>query len=275
MYDTLVLRDTVTDLITIGNDIDHVNTTAKSWGLHMNANKCAVLRFQHGHKIDWNSLWAFSSYFLDNEPIKFVDSHKDLGVTIDNTLKFHLHIQLIVQRAAGVMSNILRSTLCRSQNFMIPIYKTYIRPLIEFSSCAWSTGYVVDQNILEGIQRRWTSNIDGMRDLSYRERLERLDLYSVKGRLIRADLIKCWHIFHGNCAIKPEDIFTLAPQVGTRGHSLKLSPTHVSLECRKRFFSERCVHVWNGLPRDIVEATSVNLFKNQLHTHCKDILFDF
>ena len=269
------ITSTVIDLSAGQHDVDLVNSTAKSWGLSMNADKCAVMRFQRGDRIDWSSLGAYSSYYLDNVPIRFVESHCDLGVTVDSSLKFHLHIQTIVNKAAGLMSNILRSTLCRSASFMIPIYKTYIRPLLEFSVSVWATGYIGDLNLLESIQRRWTRNIVGLENLDYSERLHFLDLYSVKGRLGRADLIKCWKIFHGKSAIGPQDIFNLAPRVGTRGHSLKLSPRHVNLECRKRFFSERCVHNWNALPSCIVDCTNLDTFKKYLHDHCKELLFEF
>ena len=51
--------------------------------------------------------------------------------------------------------------------------------------------------------------------------LQTLDLYSVRGRLLRADLLKCWRIFNGKCGIKPNEMFLLAPVVGTIGHRYK------------------------------------------------------
>ena len=266
---------TLVDLAAAQHDINLIISTAKSWGLNMNPEKCVVMRFQRGDRIDWRTLGVYSAYYLDNVPLRFVESHSDLGVTVDCSLKFHLHIQTIVNKAAGLMSNILKSTLCRSSKFMIPIYKTYIRPLLEFSVCVWATSYVRDSNLLESVQRRWTRNIAGMEGLDYQERLRRLELYSVKGRFLRADLLKCWKVFHNKCAINPEEIFNLAPHSGTRGHALKLSPKHVNLECRKRFFSERCINNWNRLPSSIVECTSIDTFKKHLHDYCKDQLFEF
>ena len=46
--------------------------------------------------------------------------------------------------------------------------------------------------LLENVQRRWTKRIDGMATLSYGDRLRSLNLYSIQGRLLRADLIQCW-----------------------------------------------------------------------------------
>ena len=61
-----------------------------------------------------------------------------------------------------------------------------------------------------------------MENLSYKRRLARLNLYSVKGRLMRADVIKYWKILHDQSVIHLEDILVNA-NVGTRGHSHKLA----------------------------------------------------
>ena len=54
----------------------------------------------------------------------------------------------------------------------------------------WNVGYEGDTSLIESVQRRWTKNIDGLRGLTYRERLKSLKLFSTKGRLLRTDLIK-------------------------------------------------------------------------------------
>ena len=124
---------------------------------------------------------------------------------------------------------------------MLCLYIAHIRPLLEFSSPVWNTGFLGDSKLLESVQRRWTKYIDGMRDMEYGERLKSLGLYSVKGRFLRADLIKYFKMFGGLSVIKPSDLFALSPAVHTRGHCFKILKPHVSLESRRRFFSVRRV----------------------------------
>lgn len=255
-------------------DIDEVHRVADSWGLHLNLTKCAVLRCQRG-SVDWDNIGPLQRYHLNNTILTIDSSHKDLGITVDNTLKFHSHIAVTVKKAAGLANNLLKSTLCRDKDFMVTLFKSHIRPLIEFGSTVWNTGYLNDLKLLESTQRRWTKYITGLSDLSYADRLRALNLYSVRGRLIRADLIKCWKIFHNQSSLTPHDIFTLSPITHTRGHRFKVAKPHISIECRRRFFSIRCIDLWNSLSDEAVSCNSIPSFKKYLHVQLGQTLFDY
>ena len=111
--------------------------------------------------------------------------------------------------------------------FMLAILKSHIRPILEFGSTVWNTGYLGDMRLLESVQRRWNKHIDGLAELPYTDRLKALNLYSVQGKLLRADLIKCWKIFHNQSAIFPSDLFSPSPGTTTRGHRFKLAKPHI------------------------------------------------
>ena len=214
-------------------------------------------------------------YTVNGTILCVVTSQRDFGVLVNSILRFHSHIASVVSKAGGLFVNLLRSTLCRSADFMISPFVSHIRPLLNFASPVWNTGYLGDLHLLESVQRRWTKNIDGMTELSYAHRLEALNLYSIKSRLLRADLLKCWNIFHDKGGIQPTVLFVLAPDVGTQGHRFKLGVTHSSLECRRRFFSLRCVTNWNALPDELVSLDSVESFKRGLHDVLGPKLFEF
>ena len=56
-----------------------------------------------------------------------------------------------------------------------------------------------------------------------------------------------WKILNGMCAIKFDVLFNLAPATGTRGHPYKLASTHINVDARRRFFSQRVIRKWNSL----------------------------
>ena len=254
-------------------DINVLVQTGNSWGLKMNAAKCAVIRFSaRSCPLPHAGL---SPYTIEDQPISFTDCHSDLGVTIGRDMRFHSHIHSIVGKISGLMTNLLSSTLCRDQEFMMNLYTSHIRPKLEYASVVWNVGFIGDSRLLERVQRRWTRNIAGFDEIPYQERLSRLELFSLQGRLLRNDLIMIWRIVNRKCAVPFDSLFQLAPSLGTRGHVLKLASSHVNLECRRRFFSVRVIRCWNSLSEDTVLADSLSQFKSLLYRDLGQKLYQF
>ena len=255
---------------TLQSNINLLHRTSSSWGLSFSLHKCVRMNF-HRNFLDAP---VPMPYFIGDHPIEEVETHKDLGVRVDTSLKFHLHVREIAWKAGGISFSILKGTVCRSPDFMKTVFISHIRPILDFASVAWFTGYSGDIKLLEGVQRRWTKRIDGFRHLSYSDRLAQLSLYSVKGRLIRADLIMVFKILNNYC---PDLSHLLIRNFNrdTRGHSSKLFVPRCFTEIRARFFSVRVVDIWNGLPEHVVSAQSIEVFKRLLHNALGQRLFDF
>ena len=117
--------------------------------------------------------------------------------------------------------------------------------------------------------------IDGFENLAYSQRLKDLDLFSIEGRLLRADVIKCWKIFDSNCGICPEDIFVLARSGITRGHRFKIFHERFSLDCRRRSLALWVTSTWNSLPDDVVARGNLRSFRKVICCCLNEELFHF
>ena len=77
--------------------------------------------------------------------------------------------------------------------------------------------------------------------------------------MLRLDVVKIWKSFYSDVGLL--EVFEMARSVGTRGHSLKMSVPVYRSEIRRRTFGVRHVFLWNSLPADVVETTSLSTFK--------------
>ena len=136
------------------------------------------------------------------------------------------------------------------------IYKTFIRPHLEYCVQSWNPHFSKDEEVLEKVQKRATNCVKGMKGKKYLDRLHILGLTTLKRRRIRGDLIETYKILSGKENVDSETFFQLTESSQhTRGHSLKLYKRHCRLDSKKFFFSRRVVNSWNSLPQDIVEST--------------------
>ena len=151
---------------------------------------------------------------------------------------------------------------------MTHLYKSLVRPNLEYCASAWSPHYVKDRELLERVQRRFSRMVPGLRGLDYEERLERLGLMTLEERCNRADKIELFKISKGLTAISLESFFELDASGRTRRHSLKLK-RRFHTDTRKFFFSQRVINRWNSLDERVVSAGSIEVIKERLQKFCE------
>ena len=124
---------------------------------------------------------------------------------------------------------------------------------------------------MERVQRRATRMIDECKSYSYEDRLKFTGLSTLEARRIRGDMIEVFKILKGISNLDSASWFQLANNRRTRGHRLKLVKKRSRLDIRKHFFSQRVVNDWNSLPEIVIEAESVNSFKNKYDKFVREL----
>ena len=158
---------------------------------------------------------------------------------------------------------VVRNVITREQSVMLNIFKSLIRPHIEYCVQIWSPtarhgnwGIIME---IEDVQRRFTRMVDGIGLLPYKERLSKLSITTLLERRMRGDLIETFKIFKGLV-----DYGSTVLKFSRSGYNIVTTGRGTR---KSDFFSNRVAKYWNKLPAFVKDAISVDSFKARLGSY--------
>lgn len=251
-------------------DLTTLQLWCQKWQMTINAGKCNLLR------IGLRGVFP-TQYVLCDDVVQSQTEVNDLGVLVSANLDFSAQCFSIVGKAQKRVGLICRAFSCRDILFMVGMFKTYVRPILEYNCEIWNPLYLGDVDRLERVQRAFTKRIRGLYNLSYEERLEICKLESLEMRRLKRDVVLVYKILNGIINLRFEDYFAHAPvndRVIRNDNQLKLYPRQCRTNTVLNFFANRVINVWNALPSELVLSPSLKTFKNRLDEN-SHILYRF
>jgi hypothetical protein len=94
-----------------------------------------------------------AKYQMGGDIITQSTEEKDLGITIDEKFKFQIHINNQTKKANQRLGMIKRSFIYMDKNMFTTLYKSIVRPHLEYGSNIWSAMYKKEAIQIENVQR--------------------------------------------------------------------------------------------------------------------------
>ena len=208
-------------------DIDELLKWSEMWQMPFNISKCKCL---HMGRSNPNHV-----YSMGGRDIEQTVEERDLGVLIDNQLKFHDHSSMAAGKARRLLGLISKCFINLTPLTFSCLYNTIVRPILEYGNVVWGPNYKLDEDLVEKVQRKAIKLVPSIRHLPYKERLWCLGLPSLKHRRLRGDMIMTYNILHGYLDID-ESIFFVRSWNSTEA---------ILSNCLNLLPSERCVSNFN------------------------------
>ena len=246
----------------IKEDFKKLERWSNLWQMQFNVDKCKVMHLgKHNLRVN---------YQIEGTDLIEVNEEKDLGVIFDDTFKVGNQCLKAAKKGNQILGMIKRTFTCKNRKVVLNLYKSLVRPHLEYCVQAWRPHFKKDIDCLEKIQRRATRMIEGYGKVNYDNRLKQVGLTTLETRRERADMLEVYKIMKGLEGLHEKDFFIRDNGKG-RGHEFKLYKKRVRLDCAKYSFGNRICKPWNSLPCAVVEAPNINLFKGRLGNFLSNI----
>jgi hypothetical protein len=243
---------TLEDIEQIRRDLERLFDWSETWQMKFNLAKCMVM-----HVGGKNSK---ARYVVGGKELSVITEEKDLGVITSNNFKVSKQCIKAASKGNQILGLINRAITCKKKSVILNLYKSLVRPHLEYCVQAWRPHLTKDIDILEKVQRRATRMIEECKGRTYEERLDITGLTTLEARRSRADMLEVFKILNRFEGVD-EGLFFTRASGDTRGHNLKLYKQGCNKDVLKFSFGNRVVSKWNKLPFEVVNSKSINAFK--------------
>ena len=245
------------------SSLDELAAWLKNRQLNLAVEKCFHLNTDRGPPS------ISSQVYLNDTCISSKSSIKDLGVYISDDLKWTSHVNFIYKNASLSSFQILNAFKTKNIWTLLQLYKTYVRPKLEYSSPVWSPSSKQGIDKIESVQRRFTRTICRRSNISYSsysDRLFKLNLQSLEYRRAMLDLVFMYKTIKDLSGLSFTDHFSYRlTKYNLRGNNSKIeSPFKFKDSQWCGSFFVRVPKMWNLLPESVISSPSLSVFKERI-----------
>ena len=133
-------------------DLDRVQEWSDKWQLRFNSSKCKVIH------LGYNNSKAVYSMNCNGSKVVLESSaeEKDLGVWIDDKLKFASHVGHVVAKSNQILGLIKRSFQYKEADMVKKLFTALVHPHLEYANVVWHPRFKKEIVQIERVQRTET-----------------------------------------------------------------------------------------------------------------------
>ena len=197
-----------------------------------------------------------------------VAATKFLGIIIDDKLSWKPHIQSVKSKLSSVLSIMYKASKLINTTGMYTLYCSLFHPYLSYCNEIWGNTYTSNVKCLFTLQKKAIRLICNADRLAHTNALFKdMSILKLSEFVKYKTAIVMFNIFHGTLPIQLQMRFTKYSSVYYTRQTKSFVMVQVRTNLKAMCLSVHDVKLWNTLPDDIKNCTSVNIFKKCIKKH--------
>ena len=262
----------------LNSDLNKIAVWADKWLVTMNPVKSRNVVFSLKRNKQ-----VHPPLFLNSNMVKDTESHTHLGLTLQSSMSWRNHIVQVYEKASKRLNMLKFVTYKLDRSILTSLYKSLIRPLMEYGDVIWNNCYDCDSALLDSVQYEAARLVTGaIKGTSSARLYKELAWESLT---FRRKLHILSHFYKIVKNLAPHYLSELLPKLSSeRTHyRLRSRENFTQFSCRtsrfQKSFFPSAITGWNSLDLDVRNSVSLPTFKAKLRStlfpHSYNKLFDF
>ena len=210
-----------------------------------------------------------------NRPLNSASSHKHLGLIVQHNLSWGEHITEICAKADRRLSQLNFWKFRLNRKTLEILYKSYIRPILEYGNVVFDNMSEGDSLKLESVQKKAGKIVSGaVQGTTYNVIIEELGWESLRDRRQFRKLALMWDIVNHRAPyflneFLPETVQDHIQDRYPLRNRHNVSTFHTRTELFRKSFFPSTVNSWNTLDNDVRAINDLSAFKHSLRPKLK------
>ena len=247
--------------VQLNRDIDAISLWADKWLVNFNPSKTKTMLISRKQKQT-----THPPISMKNQSITNVSTHKHLGLILSSDCTWHTQIDSITKKAWIRINIMRRFKYCLDRKSLEIMYKSFIRPLLEYGDVVWSNITNNEKHEIEKIQLEAARiTLGATKLISLHHIYKETGWEPLTTRRTNHCMTQFYKMYHKTC---PAYLSSLIPTRTDHAYNLRNANDIKPVRCKSKLYSDSflpaTIRNWNNTDLSIRNSPSLGIFKKAL-----------